>query len=140
MPRLAVLPLLVACALVAGCGSRVPGDEEQIRTVLATFSRGVETRDYDKVCSVLSEKLLSGLQGIGLPCQAAMRKSLGEVREPRLTVGRVEIDGDSASAEVRTSAEGQEPSSDTMRLARAKDGWKIAALGRGEAPPEPSKP
>ena len=58
-----------------------------------------------------------------------MRDSLGSVRNPRLSVGRIDVKGSTATAEVRTSADGQQPSTDTVRLDRLKGKWKISALG-----------
>ena len=53
------------------------------------------------------------------------------MREPRLSVGAVTVDGDTATAEVRSSAAGQEPSEDTVELVRVDDRWRIASLGDG---------
>jgi hypothetical protein len=130
---------LAALALLAialpGCGGRTPSDEEQIRDVLATFARSVEKRDYQRLCDdVFAPKLLDGLRGIGLPCEVALRNSLGEVQDPRLTVGGVTVRGDRATAEVRTSAEGQAPSSDRLELQRVDGTWKVSALSGAEAP------
>ena len=127
--------LVICCAVaIAGCGDRTPSDEEQIRTLLGTFAHATETRDYAKLCDdVFSPKLLTGLQQIGLPCEIALKNSLGSVRNPRMTVGQVVIHGDRATAQVRTSAEGQPPSSDTLQLQRIKGAWKVSALGGGAA-------
>jgi hypothetical protein len=115
----------------AGCGGEDrPGPEDQVRTVLSTFASAAERHDYQTICDdVLAPKLLSGLQSIGLPCEVALRNSLGSVRNPRLSVGRIDVEGASATAQVRTSADGQQPSTDTVRLDRFKGGWKISALG-----------
>ena len=51
------------------------------------------------------------------------------VRDPRLTIGRVQVDGDKASVEVRTSAAGEEPSKDTLKLVNVDGTWKISSLG-----------
>ena len=128
MRRLLLLAVLIP---LLGCGGRRgPTEEQRVRDVLATFARATEQRDYAKLCSdVLAPKLLSGLQQIGLPCETALQRSLGSVRNPRLTVGAVAVKGDSASAEVRTSADGQEPSSDTVRLVKVEGAWRISALG-----------
>ena len=122
-------PLALAAA-TSGCGSRSPSDEEQVRDVLQTFARSAEKRDYTTLCEkVFAPKLLSGLQQIGLPCEVAMEKSLGQVKDPRLTVGKVAVNGDTATAEVRTTATGQQPSSDTLKLQKVKGAWKVSALG-----------
>ena len=47
------------------------------------------------------------------------------------------VDGDAATAQVRSSAEGQEPSEDTVALVRVDDGWRIASLGEGQGPQAP---
>jgi len=126
----AVVAAVLGLAL-AGCGGQDrPGPEDQVRTVLATFAGAAERRDYRTICDdVFAPKLLAGLQEIGLPCEVAMRNSLGSVRNPRLSVGRIDVKGDTATAQVRTSADGQEPSTDTVRLDRLKGTWKISALG-----------
>jgi hypothetical protein len=127
LPTLLVLGL---AAGVAGCGGSAPTDEQQVRDVLATFARATEGRDYRTLCDrVLAPKLLSGLKEIGLPCEVALEKSLGEVRHPRLTVGTVTVTGTTATADVRTAAEGQPPSSDRVRLVKVDGAWRISALG-----------
>jgi hypothetical protein len=136
-----LLIVLAALALTAaGCGDSAPSGEQQVRDTLATFSRAVEARNYQKLCDeVFAPKLLDGLQGIGLPCEIALRNSLGEVKDPRLTVGAVKVDGNKATAEVRTSAEGQTPSSDTIELQKIDGKWKVSALsGGGEAEETPA--
>jgi hypothetical protein len=132
--RWIVLLLLLAVGL-PGCGSSGPSDEEQVRDVLATFARSIEKRDYERLCNdVFAPKLLDGLQGIGLPCEVALRNSLGEVEQPRLTVGTVTVTDARATAEVRTSAEGQTPSSDEVELQRLDGKWKVTALSSGDEP------
>jgi hypothetical protein len=139
MRRLAVLLLLLP---LASCGTREPSDEEQVRETLAAFARSVEGRDYQKLCDeILAPDLLEGIAKIGLPCEVAMRNSLAEVRRPQLTVGAVDVDGKKATAEVRTSAAGQDPSRDTVTLVKTNDGWRVSDLGGGsqeEPPPRPT--
>jgi hypothetical protein len=133
MRRLAVLLLLLP---TTACGSREPSDEEQVRDTLASFARSVEGRDYQRLCDdILAPDLLDGIAKIGLPCEVAMRNSLSEVRDPRLTVGAVEVKGNTASAEVRTSAAGQEPSRDTLTLVKTKQGWRVSDLGGSSQAP-----
>lgn len=129
----------MAAAVLAGCGNDTPDDETQVRTTLQTFIEAVEERDYQTLCDkVFAPKLLQGLQSIGLPCEIAMRTSLGEVKEPRLTIGDIEVDGRTAHAEVKTSAKNQPPSTDTIELSKVSSGWRVSALGSEEATPTPT--
>ena len=78
------------------------------------------------------------MKKIGLPCEIALQQGLGEVKQPRLIVGDVTVDGKKATAQVRTSAEGQAPSSDTVELERTDKGWRISSLATpSEAGPAP---
>jgi hypothetical protein len=128
----------VAVAL-AGCGDSEPTDEEQVRTTLTAFSRATAAKDYQTLCDrLLAPSLISDLKKIGLPCEIALQQGLGEVKQPRLIVGTVTVKGKKASAEVRTSAEGQAPSKDTIELVRTDEGWRIASLATpSEAGPAP---
>ena len=135
MHRLITLTAGIVLGLLAACGDDVPTDELQVRETLTTFASSVEERDYKTLCEdVFAPDLLTGLQQIGLPCEVAMRTSLGEVEAPKLTVGEVTIDGLTARAEIKTSAEGQNPSSDTLALKKVDGRWQVSALG---ADPEP---
>jgi predicted small lipoprotein YifL len=120
----------IALLLVAGCGEQGPTPEEEVRAKVAEFSRATADKDYQALCDrILAPALIEELKSIGLPCEVALRQGLGDVREPRLTIGRVEVQGESASAQVRTSATGQEPSEDTLRLVNENGTWKISSLG-----------
>jgi len=129
------LVLVLAAAALAGCGDSGPGDEEQIRATLSEFGRATAAKDYGGLCDrVLAPRLIETVEQIGLPCEMALEKGFEDVRDPRLSVGAVTVQGDTASAQVRSSAKGQEPSEDTVELVRVDDGWRIASLGEGQGP------
>ena len=129
-----LLLVLLACA-VAGCGDDGPSDEEQIRSTLSEFQRATEERDYPALCDrILAPKLIETVEQIGLDCEDALAKGFEDVQNPRLSVGAITVDGDGATAQVRSSAAGQEPSEDTLELVRVDDGWRIASLGDDAAP------
>jgi hypothetical protein len=124
------LILALACVPLAGCGDSEPSDEEQVRQTVTTFARSVEVKDYETLCDrVLAPKLIEEVEQIGLPCEVALERGLGDVKDPRLTVGEIAVDGERARTEVRTSAAGQPPSRDTLRLERVGDSWRITSLG-----------
>ena len=124
-------PLLVlALCVLVGCGDSGPSDEEQIRSTLAQFGTATGKRDYGAVCErVLAPKLVQSLEQIGLPCEQALAKGFEDVENPQLSVGTVTVKDDRATAQVRSSAEGQAPSEDTVALVRVGDGWRIESLG-----------
>ena len=130
--------LAAALALaVSACGG--PSDEEQVRDTLKAFSQATAAKDYQRLCDkILAASLVADLKKIGLPCEIALQQGLGDVKQPRLIVGAVKVNGKKASAEVKSSAEGEAPSSDTVELERTDDGWRISSLAkpaeRGPAP------
>ncbi len=126
--RAAALTLVMALTGV-GCGESEPTDEEQVRSTLTAFSRATAAKDYQALCDrLLAPSLIADLKKIGLPCEIALQQGLGDVKQPRLIVGDVTVDGKRATAEVRSSAEGQAPSKDTVELERTDDGWRISSL------------
>jgi hypothetical protein len=128
----AALSLLLA---LVGCGASGPTDEQQVRATLSAFSRATAAKDYQALCDrILAPSLIADLNKIGLPCEIALQQGLGDVKQPRLLVGAVTVKGKTATAQVRSSAEGQAPSSDTIELAHTDMGWRIASLATPKKP------
>jgi hypothetical protein len=120
----------LALLLIAGCGDQGPTPEEQVRSTVAEFGRATAAKDYQALCDrILAPSLVEDVESIGLPCEAALRQGLGKVRDPQLTIGRVQVRENKASAEIRTSAAGEEPSKDTLQLVYLEGVWKISSLG-----------
>ena len=127
--------LLLALCVMVGCGDSGPSDEEQIRSTLSAFGRATGERDYAALCDrILAPDLVQTVEQIGLPCEQALAKGFEDVRKPQLSVGEVTVNDDRATAQVRSSAEGQEPSEDTVALVRVGDAWRIDSLGAAAAP------
>jgi hypothetical protein len=128
--RVRYLAPALALLVLAGCGDGEPPPEEQVRTTVTEFGRATAAKDYQALCDrILAPTLIEEVESIGLPCEVALRQGLGEVREPRLTIGRIEVREDEATAEIRTAAAGEEPSQDTLRLVNLDGTWKISSLG-----------
>ena len=128
--RVRYLAPALALLILAGCGESGPTPEEQVRSTVAEFGRATAAKDYTALCDrILAPELIEEVESIGLPCERALRQGLGDVEDPRLTIGRIEIREDEASAEVRTSAAGEEPSQDTLELVNLDGAWKISSLG-----------
>jgi hypothetical protein len=128
--RVRFLAPAIVLLVLAGCGDQGPTPEEQVRSAVTEFGRATAAKDYQALCDrLLAPSLVEEVESIGLPCEVAMRQGLRQVREPRLTIGRVEVREDRASAEIRTSAAGEEPSRDTLELVNVDGTWKISSLG-----------
>jgi len=138
--RRRVPALLLACAALGAtaCGEDEPSDEVLVRRALSDLARATAAKDYQRLCDdILAPRLLEQIKSIGLPCEVALRQGLGEVRDPRLVVGRVRVNGGKATAEVRTSARDQEPSRDVVELVKQDGDWKVSSLA-GTGPPSPA--
>jgi Putative lumazine-binding len=128
--RRATAVLLAAIAAVAaGCGGNGPSDRERVSATVQAFGRATAGHDYARLCGdILSTALLTRIQQAGVTCRDALAAGLQDVRDAHLTVGKITVDGDAATAEVRTTAAGEPPSTDRLRLVRENGRWRIASL------------
>jgi hypothetical protein len=131
MLRLVRRPLVALATALAlgGCGGG-PTDTDQVRSAVVAFGRATAAKDYARLCDeLLAPKLVEQVKSAGLSCEAALKQGLGGVEDPKLTIGRITVDGAAARVQVRTSARGQAPSQDTLKLTKVGDRWRIASLG-----------
>jgi hypothetical protein len=120
--------LLAVSAGLCACGGG-PSDTERVHATVEAFGRATAAKDYQRLCDdLLAPKLVSEVEASGLPCEVALRQGLGDVEAPTLTIGAIKVDGDDATAEVRSAAAGEPPSRDTLQLVRVGDAWRIASL------------
>jgi Putative lumazine-binding len=123
-----LVALAALAAVLAGCGGG-PSDEAQVRAAVDAFGKATAAHDYAKLCGMLAPKLVEQVKSVGLSCEKALQQGLGGVRNPRIVVGQVTVKGDNATAQVRTSASGEKPSRDTLKLTKVGGRWRIASLG-----------
>jgi hypothetical protein len=120
--------LLAPAALLCACGGG-PSDTDRVHEVVAAFGQATAAKDYQRLCDkLLAPKLVGEVEQQGLPCEVALKEGLGDVKAPKLTIGQIEVKGDSATADVRSTAAGEAPSRDTLKLVRVNDAWYIASL------------
>ena len=126
--RRPIVAVLAVSGVFCGCGGG-PSDTEQVHDVVAAFGQASAAKDYQRLCDdLLAPKLVSDVESAGLPCELALKQGLGEVAAPRLTIGTIRVDGDAATADVQSSAQGEQPSRDTLQLVRVGESWRIASL------------
>jgi hypothetical protein len=133
----APIAALALAAAVAGCGADEEGGgggagvpaEQQVRAVVARFGVATRAKDYQQICDrLLSEELVSKIEGIGLPCESAVQRGLGGVRNPTLAINEVSISGSRALVSIHTTASGEAPSNDALQVVREGGEWRIASL------------
>ena len=122
----AITLLVAATVLAVGCG-RSP--ERDVRDTLRTLERAIAEKNYQRLCDdVFSEKLVEQVRET-LPCEVALQRSeIETLRDPKLEVKSIKVDGSTATAEVASSAANQKPSEDTVRLVKEGDDWRVVAL------------
>jgi hypothetical protein len=126
--RRPIVAVLAVSGLLYGCGDG-PSDTERVHDAVEAFGEASAAKDYQRLCDdLLAPKLVSDVESAGLPCELALKQGLGDVSAPKLTIGTIRVTGDSATADVQSSATGEQPSRDTLQLVRVADSWRISSL------------
>jgi hypothetical protein len=128
------LALLVAGALaLAACGGgKERSDSDRVRDTLGAFAQASAQHDYQRVCGdLLAKPVLDAVRKAGLSCEQTMKAAMDGVKDPKLEVRQVTVNGTKATAKVHTTAAGQQPSDDTVALVKEGGDWKIGSLAGG---------
>ena len=86
-------------------------------------------KDFATIC----DELLSAAtrqQAGGAQCESVLAARADGVRRPRIVIQAIAVEGAQAAVRVRTTAIGQAPTTDTIRLAREQGKFRIVSLGR----------
>jgi hypothetical protein len=106
-----------------------PDSDKEVRQTLGRYAQATRDKDYQTLCDDLyARELIDRIRSAGLPCEVALRTGLQERRNPQLKVLGVEVSGDQALARTRTTAIGEPPSVDTIRMVRQGGHWRVASL------------
>jgi hypothetical protein len=147
-PRPAILPPVLAVALLAGC-TKSSDDREQIRSVGRQQAAAFQAKDWKSACDTMSArmkgqiafgaKLLLGMQGKGCPTAVGGMVALDEdpgiaIDPDKLAFTDIEVTGDHATAKVgRVGSGGGAPA----LFAREDGRWKVDAAADSVALPRP---
>jgi hypothetical protein len=126
------LAIVCAACLLGGCGT---SDSDRVRAKVDQFFKATASKDYATLChQVLAPALLAHLSAGGIGCEQAMRIALGSVQSPSLSIGRVDVKGNTASVITLTTAAGQEASLVAIELTKTGSGWRVESLGTPVVP------
>jgi copper chaperone CopZ len=128
--------LIVAAALAAfaaGCGSTTAsssfkGADHAVAETVGNLQSEATANEDAKICSDLLTKATVEKLGGQSGCEAAVKSQLGQVDSFELATKSVQVNGDSATAQVEAVVSGKKK---TQQLLLVKEGsaWKISALG-----------
>lgn len=125
------LGVLLAATLalgLAGCGS---SDSDQVHAKVEQFVHAVSSHDAKALCTnVLAPSLVARFTQEGLTCERGIQIFLKSVRDPTLSVGRISVSRNSASALVLTGARCQRLTLANLFLVKTSGGWRIASESR----------
>jgi hypothetical protein len=134
--RRTTLALIGALVALAGCGADTedggggtPDATTEVRATVAKFGVATRQHDWQAICDdLLSATLVTKIEDVGLPCETAIEKGLGDVKDPTLEITDVSLAGVRALVSIHTTAAGQDASDDALQLVKEDGAWRIASL------------
>jgi hypothetical protein len=131
--------LIAVAFVVSGCGASV---KDQVKQKVEQYVHAEGTGDSKTLCEqVLAPSLLARLSGAGLSCRQAMKIHLTSVHDPFLSIGRITINGNSATVLALTGARCQLAGVYAINLIDTSGGWRIQSTSADrnakDVPPRP---
>jgi hypothetical protein len=128
---------LVAALLVAGCTgqssnnddtSKFKGEQRLVANTVEDFESAASKGDQDKICrDLLAKALVQQYAQRGGTCEKAVDGALKDTDSFDLTVEKVTISGDQATANVKADR-GKKDINQALTLVKQGAGWRISAF------------
>jgi outer membrane PBP1 activator LpoA protein len=129
--------VLLAAVLVAGCTtqssnddstSKFRGDQRLVANTVEDFESAASKGDQDKVCrDLLAKALVAQYAQRGGTCEKAVDAALKDTDSFDLTVERIAISGQEATATVKADR-GKNDINQSLTLVKQGAGWRISAF------------
>jgi outer membrane lipoprotein-sorting protein len=131
---LATLPLVLsACGQATKDSAEdFQGEQKAVAQAVEDLQSASSKKDgQDKICTqLLAPALVTQIKTASkATCQSALKDTLRDADTFDLTVEKVVVDGDKATATVTSDAGGGKDRTDTLELVKVGNAWKIATLG-----------
>jgi uncharacterized cupredoxin-like copper-binding protein len=135
MPRALLAVPLVLAVLASGCAGSsssagdFQGEEKNVADVVEKLQTAGETGDAGTICDdLLAKQLRDEIAEAGSTCEQELDKAIKDADDFELDVEDVTIEGDSATAKVKGSDQGEERVRD-FEFVREGSGWRATSLG-----------
>ena len=132
MKHVALAFLLVA---VAGCGAQSQSssadkfkdpDQKAVAEKIEDLESAGRRGKADDICTdILAKTLVSQLDAAGTDCATEMQKAIDDATQFDLSVAKVTINGNEATAEVK---QGDDGATETMTFTKENGDWRATAL------------
>lgn len=133
-----VVLVLLLLAAVAGCGTQSSKssadkfsnpDEKAVAQKIEDLESAGKRGKADDICSdILAKSLVTQLDAAGTTCGSEMKKAIDDANEFNLTVEKVTVTGNNATADVK---QGDSGPTETMRFTKENNQWRATALSSG---------
>jgi copper chaperone CopZ len=128
---------LVAAVLLAGCTTQSTnnddtnnfrGDQRLVANTVEDFESAASKGDQDKICrDLLAKDLVQQYAQRGGTCEKAVDGTLKDTDSFDMTVEKVTISGDQATANVKVDR-GKKDINQSLTLVKQGAGWRISAF------------
>jgi hypothetical protein len=128
--------LFSVLALTAtGCGGAASdsakefkGEQAKVAAVIEQIEKAAREDKPDVLCEkLLTEQRLALVKKLGTTCKTGVKDAFKDADSFDITVEKITISGDAATAKV-TSGRGSNEKSDTLELKREGTAWKVDSL------------
>jgi hypothetical protein len=126
MRRSRGVALLCSAYVVVGCGVSA---KDEVQAKVEQFAHATAGKDVHTLCTqVLAPALVSRLTAAGITCDQAMKIFVDSVSNPTISVSKITVHGQQASAVVLANATGQTATVQRIQLIQTHNGWRLASL------------
>jgi len=135
MRRTLVASTLALALLAAGCTSGAStsndfeGEQKAVADVVEDLQSAGETGDAGKICTdIISRALADEIKAAGASCEQELDKAIKDADDFDLTVEKVEVNGDAATAQVKGRV-GDKDEVRTFEFERDGESWRATSFG-----------
>jgi hypothetical protein len=126
--------LLLAAAALGACGGGDDDDQanpgglaREAAAVVEDLEQAIEDGEFERICAELLSAEVRRQAGGG-ECPAMLARTSAGIERPSIEVKKIQIRGSVAVVAVTTTAKGQAPVDDEIRLVREDGRFRISSL------------